>query len=387
MTIHVRSLLFAAAIAGAAQAPTTPTVGDAAQRLQSGDAAAAVRMLEAITAATPRNGRAWRVLGTAYQQLKDYDKAVAALKTALDVEPAMPMPLYTLGVVLAQKGDRDGAFEWLAKAKATRRIDMTQLEVDGNVTALKGDARFAALLPTAHDFANPFVEPVKIIREFAGEASNDQFGWIARDLGDVDADGIHDFAASAPTSGAAGKNAGRIYVYSAKSGSLLWRADGAEEGQLGTGIEHAGDTNRDGIPDVVASAPGSGKTFVYSGRDGKVLLTLNAEKPVDSFGRHVDGVGDVNGDGYADVIVGAPDNAAGGKGAGRAYVYSGKDGDRAADADGRTRRRRLWRGRVRLQRCEAPADHRRRWERWSETHWPRVRLHVADREAGVHDRV
>src|SRR5205085_1575549 len=50
------------------------------------------------------------------------------------------------------------------------------------------------------------------------------------------------------------------------------------------------------------------------------------EKSSDAFGRHVAGVGDVNHDGHADVIVGAPANGANGAAAGRAYVYSGKDG-------------------------------------------------------------
>jgi hypothetical protein len=73
-----------------------------------------------------------------------------------------------------------------------------------------------------------------------------------------------------------------------------------------------------------------------------VLLTLRAETRADDFGRHAAGVGDVNHDGFADVIVGAPGNSANGKGAGRAYVYSGKDGrilltlsgERAGDAFG-----------------------------------------------------
>ena len=64
------------------------------------------------------------------------------------------------------------------------------------------------------------------------------------------------------------------------------------------------------MPDVVASAPGAGKAYVYSGKDGRVLLTFAAEKTSDDFGQHVSGVGDVNGDGYADVIVGAPGNGA-----------------------------------------------------------------------------
>jgi hypothetical protein len=117
-----------------------------------------------------------------------------------------------------------------------------------------------------------------------------------------------------------------VYLYSTKSGTLLWSVDGKPGDQLGSGVEAAGDTNRDGIPDVIASAPGAGRAYVYSGKDGHTLLTFAAEKPTDNFGQHVSGVGDVNGDGYADVIVGAPANGAGGEGAGRAYVYSGKNG-------------------------------------------------------------
>jgi hypothetical protein len=217
--------------------------------------------------------------------------------------------------------DAGAAFEWLAKAKATKKLDMTQIDGDADLAALKTDARFLALLPAREDFAHPFVEPVTVIHEWDGEAANDQFGWIARVVGDVDRDGVPDIVTSAPTRTNGGAGAGRVYLYSTKTGALLWSVDGHAGDQLGIGIEAAGDTNHDGVPDVVASAPGAGKAYIYSGKDGRALLTFSAEKTSDSFGRHVSGVGDVNGDGYPDVIVGAPGNGAGGEGAGRAYVY------------------------------------------------------------------
>src|SRR5690242_9217 len=114
---------------------------------------------------------------------------------------------------------------------------------------------FCALLGVAAASPSPFVEPVQILREWHGEAAEDQFGWIARNIGDVDGDGIADVVTSAPTHGADGPKAGRIYVYSTGKGKLLWTADGRPSDELGSGVEAAGDTNGDGIPDVVASGP------------------------------------------------------------------------------------------------------------------------------------
>ena len=321
-----------------------PTLAAAAARLQANDPATAARILEAVTAADPANARAWRTLGAAYQAMKDYERARRSYLRALDVEPAMPAPLFSLGVLSAIEGHADEAFEWLGKARASRKFDMTQMSQAPALAPLRGDPRFAALLPSKEDFGRPFVEDVTVLREWDGEAAGDQFGWIARNIGDVDGDGVADVVTSAPTSAAGGPGAGRIYVFSTKTGQRLWSTTGHPHDAFGTGVEAAGDTNHDGVPDVIASAPDGDYAQVYSGKDGRVLLTLVAEHRGDHFGEHVSGVGDVNGDGYADVMVGAPRNGDGGAMAGRAYVYSGKDGtklltltgERAGDRFGST---------------------------------------------------
>ena len=203
-----------------AQSPAPPTLAAAAARLQAQDPAGAARILEAVTAREPANGRAWRLLGVAYQRVKELDKALAADRKALELEPDAPQVLYNIGTAYALKQEADAAFDWLRRAKATRRLDMTQIETDADLSALKTDPGFRALLPAPEDFAQPFVEPVRVIREWDGEAVNDQFGWIARVIGDVDRDGVPGVVTSAPTKHIGGAAAGRVYVYSTRSGAL-----------------------------------------------------------------------------------------------------------------------------------------------------------------------
>lgn len=306
-----------------ASQPKEPSLPDALALLQSNDFSGAAKMLVSITQRDPKNGRAFRNLGLAYDRLHDPERAVGAYRRAIEVQPEMVAPTYNIAIDYALLKNPDLMFDWLRKAKATTKIDMSQAAEAPELTPYKSDPRFAAILPKPSDFENPFVEPVKIIREWRGEAANDQFGWIARPIGDVDGDGVPDFVTSAPTSNAGGKSAGRIYVYSTKSGKELWHADGHAGDQLGIGIEAAGDTNGDGIPDVIASAPGGGKAYIYSGKDGAILQTFTAEDASDNFGRHVSTAGDVNRDGFADVVVGAPGSR---NGKGAAYAYSGRDG-------------------------------------------------------------
>ena len=303
----------------------TPTTSAAMALLMAGNAKGAVELLEQLVQLNPEKPENWRLLGQACLRAKEVDRALTAFQKLADLQPQR-VPFLKLAAAYSLKHEKEKALFWLEKAKASRRANMSEIEHEPAFDELRDQPRFKALMPVAADFSDPLVERLNIIQEWDGEHANDQFGWIARPIGDVNGDGVTDFVTSAPTSGAGGQNAGRVYVYSTKDGNLLWKVDGKPADMLGSGVEAAGDTNRDGIGDVVAGAPNGNKAFIYSGKDGRLLHEFSGEQKGENFGYHVAGVGDVDHDGFADVIVGAPNNSAAGQDAGRAYIYSGHDG-------------------------------------------------------------
>jgi len=160
-----------------------------------------------------------------------------------------------------------------------------------------------------------------------GAAEN--FGNAVAGLGDVNGDGHSDYAVQAPNGAFGGNaNAGIVRVYSGASGTLLYSIGGsaAFEG-FGRALASAGDVNGDGTADLLVGSSNAngyaGVARVFSGGTGQTLFSFSGATPNPAFGGAVGAAGDVNDDGFPDLVVGAPSATIGGlSNAGLAKVIS-----------------------------------------------------------------
>ncbi len=165
-----------------------------------------------------------------------------------------------------------------------------------------------------------------------GEASGDFFGNAVSGAGDVNADGTPDFIVGAIwDANDTGSFAGSASVFSGVDGSLIHKFEGNVNDFFGIRVSGMGDVNSDGHADVIVGAVqwlnnGTGYARVFSGVDGSVLYNLTGLAVGDQFGYYVDDVGDMNGDGVGDVAVGAWQADPAGVQSGQAFVFSGADG-------------------------------------------------------------
>jgi FG-GAP-like repeat/FG-GAP repeat len=147
--------------------------------------------------------------------------------------------------------------------------------------------------------------------------------WInlGRSDHDYNGDGYADVLVGAPDNGQNGREAGRAYVYFGGPGPTF---DTAPDGLLapstafehfGESIDSAGDFDGDGFADVLVGAPeddSSGRASLYFGGAGTAFdstpdLIFKETASDRRFGASVSTAGDFNGDGFADLIIGSPD--------------------------------------------------------------------------------
>ncbi|MCB9683743.1 MAG: FG-GAP repeat protein [Alphaproteobacteria bacterium] len=142
-----------------------------------------------------------------------------------------------------------------------------------------------------------------------------RFGDALAGVGDVDGDGYDDVIVGAPYWRNGESDEGAIFLYLGAPGGLspvvAWSHESnVVDASLGFAVSGAGDVNGDGYADVVVGAPfyGEGAVHLFVGGPAGLSLawTVTGNQLGMSLGMSVSGAGDVNGDGYDDLLVGAP---------------------------------------------------------------------------------
>jgi hypothetical protein len=203
------------------------------------------------------------------------------------------------------------------------RFDNGQTD-EGRVFLYEGSATGLAVLPA-----------------WTGESNQASafFGGAVAGVGDVNGDGFADVLVGARSLDNGQTDEGRVQIYYGYSAGLAataaWGPVGGQlEARLGISVASAGDVNGDGYSDLIVGAPwydggqpDEGRATVHLGSaSGPALAPAwSAEGNQDAadFGIAVAPAGDVNGDGYADVIVGADTFKNGQTDEGRAFVFHG----------------------------------------------------------------
>jgi hypothetical protein len=170
--------------------------------------------------------------------------------------------------------------------------------------------------------------------DLSGAAAGDAFGSVVVTIEDLNGDGVRDLLVGAPRSDHGGANAGSVQALSGADGALLYRIDGSSANELfGSSLAALADLDGDGLADWIAGAPFAspgapkvGRADVRSGADGALIFALSGTEQFSLAGTAVAGTGDANGDAVPDVLVSAPFEDSNGTDAGTLTIYSGVDG-------------------------------------------------------------
>ncbi|MBI4880320.1 MAG: FG-GAP repeat protein, partial [Planctomycetes bacterium] len=153
------------------------------------------------------------------------------------------------------------------------------------------------------------------------------FGFAAATAGDINGDGHGDMIVGAPYYDAGQADEGRVFVY--LGGFTVWTAEGNRKNALfGASVATAGDVNGDGYADVIVGETGlDGRVYVYHGGPAGLgsapSFQAQSEQYGKGFGHSVGTAGDVNDDGFSDASVREPHFDGNQENEGRALVYHG----------------------------------------------------------------
>jgi hypothetical protein len=234
----------------------------------------------------------------------------------------------TFGQVVAHAGlvDGDAVPDFLVSAPREEVVfGMFQLMTDAGRVTLYSGATGA------------------VLRTFTGTKTGARFGDSIASNADCTGDGVPDVLIGAPhwDKTDATDNEGYVSLYNGANGMLLHRHEGTEDGELlGWSVAFLGDLTGDGRSEYAIGAPGkdwfemfpvvhdtpdAGRVTVHNGATHAPLYSkYGLEKQ--QLGMAVSGVGDSNGDGVRELLVGAPGVGALGVSTGRALLCQGNTG-------------------------------------------------------------
>ncbi len=192
------------------------------------------------------------------------------------------------------------------------------------------------------------IDPLSTTADWMGESDqvNANYGISVSSAGDVNGDGYSDVIVGANGYDNGESNEGAAFVYYGSSSGLSTTADWMGESDqasafYGNSVSSAGDVNGDGYSDIIVGSwfynGADGAAFVYYGSSSGLSTTAdwtnNSGQGSALYGYSVSSAGDVNGDGYSDVIVGATYYDDGEANEGGAFVYYGSSTGLSAAAD------------------------------------------------------